>query len=509
MIGEKWRGYYLTAYGIAVKHGYKGTEEEWLESLVGPEGKRLEIEIIDGNLMYRHEGDKEYKTLLSVEDFRGEEIDLLVTEITKAEENSAASAESASASEKQAKNYAENASKSETNAQTAAQSAVESAQSAEANAQNIKQYASETKGYADSASLSKANAQIGAQTAEESAQSAEKSMQSAKKSAESASASETQAKTYAENASKSETNAQTAAQSAVESAQSAEKSMQSAKISADNASASETRTKAYAENASVSETNAQTAAQSAEESAQSAEANAQNIEQYASEAKKARDDAVEIAGFDPTGYVRDTDVATIGGSPGIVKLPEDTSRGLYVTPSGELRVYGGTDGAVRGNSRYSPICADQLPYAVKVGLLKCSGTNSIDAGNVLNNVQKNVISNWLGSSRIETGEYVGVGLSDGLCEATFTVGFSPNVVIIIKSPTTADDGTINKDGAFAMFFKSHSTEKTFWAFFDTLIHQWQAYSLYFATDENDMNFRLADFDLTFCMPGETYRYIII
>ncbi len=30
-----WKGYYLTAYGIAVKHGFKGSEEEWLESLEG------------------------------------------------------------------------------------------------------------------------------------------------------------------------------------------------------------------------------------------------------------------------------------------------------------------------------------------------------------------------------------------------------------------------------------------------------------------------------------------
>ena len=29
-----WKGYYLTAYGLAVKHGYKGTESEWV-SLVG------------------------------------------------------------------------------------------------------------------------------------------------------------------------------------------------------------------------------------------------------------------------------------------------------------------------------------------------------------------------------------------------------------------------------------------------------------------------------------------
>ncbi len=32
-LGADWRGYYFTAYGIAVKHGYTGTEAQWLESL--------------------------------------------------------------------------------------------------------------------------------------------------------------------------------------------------------------------------------------------------------------------------------------------------------------------------------------------------------------------------------------------------------------------------------------------------------------------------------------------
>ena len=32
-INTAWRGYYLTAYGIAVKHGFQGTEAEWLASL--------------------------------------------------------------------------------------------------------------------------------------------------------------------------------------------------------------------------------------------------------------------------------------------------------------------------------------------------------------------------------------------------------------------------------------------------------------------------------------------
>lgn len=30
--------YFLTAYGIAVKHGFRGTEEEWLASLKGDKG---------------------------------------------------------------------------------------------------------------------------------------------------------------------------------------------------------------------------------------------------------------------------------------------------------------------------------------------------------------------------------------------------------------------------------------------------------------------------------------
>ncbi len=35
---EQWRGYYITAYGIAVKHGFVGTEAEWLATLKGEKG---------------------------------------------------------------------------------------------------------------------------------------------------------------------------------------------------------------------------------------------------------------------------------------------------------------------------------------------------------------------------------------------------------------------------------------------------------------------------------------
>lgn len=35
---EPWKGYYYSAYGIAVKHGFSGSEEEWLDSLQGKDG---------------------------------------------------------------------------------------------------------------------------------------------------------------------------------------------------------------------------------------------------------------------------------------------------------------------------------------------------------------------------------------------------------------------------------------------------------------------------------------
>ena len=38
-LGTQWRGYYISPYGIAVKHGFSGTEAEWLESLRGERGE--------------------------------------------------------------------------------------------------------------------------------------------------------------------------------------------------------------------------------------------------------------------------------------------------------------------------------------------------------------------------------------------------------------------------------------------------------------------------------------
>lgn len=45
--------YYLTAYGLAVKHGYRGTEEQWLADLKHPVGAiYLSVENTDPNILF-------------------------------------------------------------------------------------------------------------------------------------------------------------------------------------------------------------------------------------------------------------------------------------------------------------------------------------------------------------------------------------------------------------------------------------------------------------------------
>lgn len=46
--GLPWEGYYYSAYGLAVKRGFKGTEEEWLASLRGSDGKSAYESAQDG-----------------------------------------------------------------------------------------------------------------------------------------------------------------------------------------------------------------------------------------------------------------------------------------------------------------------------------------------------------------------------------------------------------------------------------------------------------------------------
>ena len=73
-IGTEWRGYYITAYGIAVKHGFQGTEEEWLKSLKGDGGEPIVIRYDETaqQLQWKYESDTQWQELLSLSELQGD-----------------------------------------------------------------------------------------------------------------------------------------------------------------------------------------------------------------------------------------------------------------------------------------------------------------------------------------------------------------------------------------------------------------------------------------------------
>ena len=57
-------------YELAVKSGYTGTYEEWLESI---KGKSVELSVQEGVICWRHQGDTDWKILISVSSLKGED----------------------------------------------------------------------------------------------------------------------------------------------------------------------------------------------------------------------------------------------------------------------------------------------------------------------------------------------------------------------------------------------------------------------------------------------------
>ena len=204
-IGTEWRGYYITAYGIAVKHGFQGTEEEWLKSLKGDGGEPIVIRYDETaqQLQWKYESDTQWQELLSLSELQGD----VVSQTLAAAQNAKTAAEAAqSAAETAAQTTGADAAAAKSGADTATEKAAAAAASAKTatDAAGEAQTAeSSAKGYA---STSGTNATAAAQSATDA--------RSAKAAAETAASSATSAKTAAETAKTGAVSAQSKAQSA-------------------------------------------------------------------------------------------------------------------------------------------------------------------------------------------------------------------------------------------------------------------------------------------------------
>jgi hypothetical protein len=204
-IGTEWRGYYITAYGIAVKHGFQGTEEEWLKSLKGDGGEPIVVRYDETaqQLQWKYESDTQWQELLSLSELQGD----AVSQTLAAAQNAKTAAEAAqSAAETAAQTTDADAAAAKSGATTATEKAAAAAASAKTatDAAGEAQTAeSSAKGYA---STSGTNATAAAQSATDA--------RSAKAAAETAASTATSAKTAAETAKTGAVSAQSKAQSA-------------------------------------------------------------------------------------------------------------------------------------------------------------------------------------------------------------------------------------------------------------------------------------------------------
>lgn len=167
-IGTPWRGYYITAYGIAVKHGFKGTEEEWLASLQGADGRSIEIRYNDVTnvLEWKFTDDDAWTQLLDLEQLQTEIVAQTLAQAQAAQQAAEAAKAAAEAAQQEAERNAgvtrADASITQTNVQLSqdAKTAAQAAQAAAGTAQQAAeaaQAAAETAetGAEESATLSK------------------------------------------------------------------------------------------------------------------------------------------------------------------------------------------------------------------------------------------------------------------------------------------------------------------------------------------------------------------
>lgn len=278
--GKRWRGYYITAYGIAVKHGFKGTEAEWLETLKGDK-VQLRYNEDTKTLEWKYEDADEWLELMDINALQGEVVTEVLEQATAAKE----AAETAQAGAEAAQEAAESA---RTGAETAAASAAgqaaaagKSAAAAAQDAQNAAAAKTGAESARDAAEAAKSEAQESAASAQESAATAR---QEAGKAVDSAAA----AAGSAEDAAKSAEAAEAAQKAVSDSATAAEAARKAAEAAAAQAAGD---ADAAEESASAAAGSASTASQKAEDAGASAIAAAGSASQASESAAQAGESA--------------------------------------------------------------------------------------------------------------------------------------------------------------------------------------------------------------------------
>ena len=367
-IGTEWRGYYITAYGIAVKHGFQGTEEEWLKSLKGDGGEPIVIRYDETaqQLQWKYESDTQWQELLSLSELQGD----VVSQTLAAAQNAKTAAEAAqSAAETAAQTTGADAAAAKSGADTATEKAAAAAASAKTatDAAGEAQTAeSSAKGYA---STSGTNATAAAKSATDA--------RSAKAAAETAASTAASAKTAAQtaetNAKASETAAassKTAAATSASKAENAQSAAEDAQAAAETAASTATSAKTAAETAKTGAVSAQSKAQSAQAKAEGAAADAEES------AAAAAQSATQVAANSKT-----AESWAVGGTG--TREGEDSNNAKYWCESAQA-IAGG--GVTSFNGRGGAVVPKAGDYTAEMVGADAAGTAETKAGAVQGNL---------------------------------------------------------------------------------------------------------------------------
>lgn len=254
--------WYLSAYALAVKHGYQGTEAEWLEDI---RGERVQLRYNEDTdaLEWKYEDGGAWAELMDIDAIRGPVVDGTLEQATAAKE----AAETAQAGAEAAQEAAESA---RTGAESAAASAAEQAAAAETARTQVEVMAESAAQDAQNATAAK----TGAESARDAAETAKSKAQ------ESAASAQESAATARQEAGKAGDSAAAAAGSAEDAAKSAEAAEAAQKAVSDSATAAEAARKA----AEAAAAQAAGDADAAEESALAAAGSASTASQKAEDA---------------------------------------------------------------------------------------------------------------------------------------------------------------------------------------------------------------------------------
>lgn len=254
--------WYLSAYALAVKHGYQGTEAEWLEDI---RGERVQLRYNEDTdaLEWKYEDGGAWAELMDIDAIRGPVVDGTLEQATAAKE----AAETAQVGAEAAQEAAESA---RTGAESAVASAAEQAAAAETARTQVEVMAESAAQDAQNATAAK----TGAESARDAAETAKSKAQ------ESAASAQESAATARQEAGKAGDSAAAAAGSAEDAAKSAEAAEAAQKAVSDSATAAEAARKA----AEAAAAKAAGEADAAEESALAAAGSASTASQKAEDA---------------------------------------------------------------------------------------------------------------------------------------------------------------------------------------------------------------------------------